>query len=92
MIETENKYKIDKTELMLRFIGILHTTNKGKDLLDGMVVELMNYIQGIIGREITPNENINFYKCCLTFVQSSPATNERMAIMEHIFNLEFLEQ
>jgi len=92
MIDTEKKYKIDKTELMLRFIGILHSNKQSGDVLDTMVSKLMDYIQARIGREIRPNEKIDFYKCCLTFVQSSPATDERMTIMEHIFNLGFLEQ
>jgi hypothetical protein len=39
---------------------------------------------------MSPNERLDLYMGCLKFVKSEAGTNERMAIMDYLFNLEFL--
>jgi hypothetical protein len=88
----ENKYNIDKAELMLLFVGVIHSSNdSGQDKIHTMMTRFISFIEERIGREILPNEKIDLYKGCLTFVQSKPCTNERMEVMDYLFSLEFLE-
>lgn len=90
MVANINKYDIDKTEMMLHFIGFLHSEKTGKNKIDIMMSKFIEFIEQNIKREMSPNESLDLYMGCLKFVKSEAGTNERMAIMDYLFNLEFL--
>ena len=86
--EYNNSFNIDSLELIIQFMPILDAENtKG---MDKKLIRLESYIISKIKRDLTVSENINLLEGLKKYVQSEPATSERLEAMRYLFKLKFL--
>lgn len=83
------KYGIDRTKLMIRFIPVIEA--KTEKEIDKQLNRLKSYLVQQLKRGITPQENIALLEGIRNYIISDSATNERMAAMEYLFNLDFID-
>jgi hypothetical protein len=82
------KYGIDRTKLMIRFIPIIEA--KTEKAIDREINKMKSFLVQQIKRGITPQENIALLEGVRNYIISDSATNERMAAMKYLFNLDFI--
>lgn len=84
-MELTTKHGIDKTMLMLKFMTIVEG-KKGKSDYNRFKSWLVQQLK----RGLTAQEGVALVEGILKYIQSEPATNERMDAMKYLFGAEFL--
>lgn len=80
------KEGISKLELMVELLIFIEHASVKQGLAD-----FKTWVQGKIGREITPKEELRLCEGILKYIKSEPITDERSAAMKFLFNTGFLD-
>jgi hypothetical protein len=83
---------LDKLEVTILFLPILTSDGEDLDEVKKDIDKLIKFLSDGFKREITPEERIAMLEGCKNYVNTEPATNERYAAMEYLFNLKFLSE
>ena len=87
MNPTTTKYGVCKLKLMVHFMAVIETK---LSKVKGNFTRFKSFIVSQIKRGITPEEEKNLLEGIHNYLKSDQATNERMAAMDYIFELKFL--
>lgn len=88
-METTTKFGIDRCYLMAIFHEIL-LANKAE--IKSKYDNFTEYLSSQINRKVSSDEELNFMKATLAFIESDIGTKARIEMLDYILNLEFLTE
>lgn len=87
METTTKNYGLDKLGLMIEVLQVIESEIEE---VEKNLNDLKTWLKEKINRELSSGEEMNLLQGLYDYMRSDPATKERSAAMEYLFNAEFL--
>lgn len=83
----KTKFGIDRMQLMFKFINVIDANDT--EMADNFE-KLKQFIRDGIGRDFQGDEYLNFIGGIANYIHSDEGTNERVAAMDYLFEMKFI--